>query len=173
MNRCWLWAVGLTTWGVVGCNNAEQEVVGPGAPVPSAVSKPLDRLAPGELGQGKLNAFGFIAPRQMKLERRFPDAAHFVGQVRPEAVANYVRERVLAAQVEVGAARTVFPKVAIKGGAKGHVYRFEVVADGPVTRLVIKDITPPPTPQGLSEEERWKRAGMTPSGELLNPKKLQ
>ncbi len=172
MMRPWLLPLGLSVLAASGCQE-EQEVVGPGAPIGSAVSKPLDRLAPGELGQGKHSAFGFTAPRQMRLERRFPDAAHFSGQLRPEAVANYVRERVLVQHVEVGAARTVFPKVAIKGGKKDRVYRIEVVAHGPVTRLVIKDITPPPTPQGLSEEERWKRAGMTPSGEMLNPKKLQ
>ncbi|MEZ4224150.1 MAG: hypothetical protein R3B13_24590 [Polyangiaceae bacterium] len=172
MTRVILPLTALAASGFLACQG-EPEVVGPGAPSASAVSKPLDRLAPGELAQGKASAFGFVAPRQMRLERRYPDAAHFVGQLRPEAVANYVRERVAVQHVEVGAARTVFPKAAIKGGAADRFYRLEVVADGPVTRLLIKDITPPPTAQGLSEAERWKRAGMTPSGELLNPKQMQ
>ncbi len=157
--------------GLGGCEG-EPEIVGPGAPLPSA-PRPLDRLAPGELSQGKAEAFGFIAPREMRLERRYPDAAHFTGNLRPEAVANYVRERVLVAHVEVGAARTLFPKVTIKGGTPGRVHRIEVVGDGPVTRLVIHDVTPPPTTQGLSEADRWKRAGMTPDGKLLNPKQVQ
>ena len=135
--------------------------------------KPLDRLAPGELAGGTVNVFGFVAPRRMRLERKYPDAAHLTGAVSPEAVANYVRKQVAVQHVEVGAARTVFPKAAIRGGKPGRVYRIEVVAAGPRTRLLIKDITPPPTTQGISEAERWKRAGMSPDGKLLNRKKLK
>lgn len=155
-----------------GCQS-EPDVVGP-SPAPSAtLARPLDRLGPGELAVGKAEAFGFVAPREMRLERRYPDTAHFVGNVRPESVSNYVRERVLVAQVEVGPARTIFPKVTIKGGAPERVYRIDVVGDGPLTRLVIRDITPPPTTEGLSEQERWKRAGFGPDGTPLNPKQLQ
>lgn len=120
-----------------------------------------------------MKVFGFVAPAQLRLERRYPDAAHFVGQARPEAVANYVRERVAVERVEMGAARTVFPRVAIKGGPAGHVFRIEVVNDTPNTRLVIRDITPPPTAPGLSEEERWKKAGFGPNGAQLDRDKAQ
>ena len=98
---------------------------------------------------------------------------HAIGAVSPEAVSNFVRERVEVSHVEIGAARTVFPNVRIKAGDAAKSYRIDVVADGPTTRLIVRDITPPPTPEGLSEEERWRRAGMTPDGKLLNPKQLQ
>jgi hypothetical protein len=143
-----------------------------GAPSASA-RKPLDRLAPGELMPGTAEAFGFIAPKQLRLERRFPGEAHFVGQASAEAVANYVRERVSVERVEVGVARTVFPKVIIKGGDPNKHYRIEVVRDGPLSRIMIRDITVPAAPEGLSEEERWTRAGMRPDGKPLDPKKLQ
>ncbi len=156
---------------LLGCNSTEE----PSAPAPAASKgqKPPDRLAPGELAPGKVEVFGFVAPRQMRLERRYPDAAHFVGQARPEAVANYVRERVAVERVEMGAARTVFPRAAIKGGPQGHVFRIEVVTDTPNTRLVIRDITPPPTTPGLTEAERWKKAGLRPDGTQIDRDKAQ
>jgi len=139
----------------------------------SAVPRSPDRLKEGELEQGTEEAFGFYGPRKMKLDRKYPDAAHFVGPVGAESVANYVRQRVEAERVEIGAARTVFPKVRIKGGPAGHVFRIEVSSSGPVSKLLIRDVTPPPTVPGLSEEERWKRAGLKPNGQPLDPKKLE
>ena len=38
---------------------------------------------------------------------------------------------------------------------------------------VIKDVTPPPVEQGLSEEERWRRHGLTKDGQVLDPTKLE
>ena len=155
-----------------GCGKAEQKSA---APAPSASVRPKtpDRLAPGELAPGTVEVWGFAAPKELTLERRFPDAAHFVGQVGPEQLANYVRARVEAERVEIGAARTVFPSVRIKGGPPDKTFRIEVLSDRTGTRLVIKDITPPPVVEGLSEEERWRRAGLTPKGEPLDPNKLQ
>lgn len=158
---------------LLGCSTEGAKPLGGTAPSQSSKQKPLDRLAPGELVPGSAEAFGFVAPRQLRLERRFPDAAHFAGQASAEAVANYVRERVSVERVEVGVARTVFPKVIIKGGDQNKFYRIEVVRDGPMTRVVIRDITVPAAPEGLSEEERWKRAGLRPDGKPLDPKKLQ
>ncbi len=158
---------------VVGCTTTGPKPEPGAAASASAHKKPLDRLAPGELVPGTAAAFGFVAPRQLRLERKYPDAAHFVGQASAEAVANYVRERVAVERVEVGVARTVFPKVVIKGGDPNKIYRIEVVRDDPMTRVMIRDITVPPITQGLSDEERWKRAGRRPDGKLLDPKKLQ
>ena len=143
------------------------------APVPSRSAKPADRLGPGELAPGTVEVWGFRAPKQMRLDRRFPDAAHFVGAVPAEALANYVRERVEVERVEIGAARTVFPKVRVKGGNPDRVYQFDIVKDGTSSKLVLRDITPPPVEPGLSDEERWRRAGMTPDGKQIDPKKLQ
>lgn len=165
-------AAALAALPLLGCES-KPDVVGPGEAPPAASGKPLDRLEPGELASGKVKVFGFVAPESMRLERKFPDAAHLVGQVKPEAVANYVRKQVQVEHVEIGAARTVFPKVTINGGDPARVYRIEVAADGPDTRLVLLDVTPPPTVQGLSEEERWKRAGFGPDGTQLQRDKVQ
>ena len=167
-------AVLLASLALAGCDS-EDAVVGPGhAPgADSAGRKPIDRLAPGELAPGRAEAFGFLLPRDLSVEARFHDAVHASGPVKPEALANYVRARVDVAHVEIGAARTVFPRARIKAGNAQRLYRFEVLADGGRSKLVVKDVTPPPTVQGISEEERWRRAGMKPNGELIDPQKQQ
>jgi hypothetical protein len=157
-----------------GCRSGDTGA-SPGAAAGSArrSPRPVDRLTPGELAEGKVDAFGLTLPREMTLERRFPDAVHAVGPIPAESVANYVRQRVEVAHVELGAARTVFPKARIKGSKPDRQYRIEVVAGGAQTRLLVKDITPPPSTHGLSEAERWRRAGLSPDGKPLDPKRLQ
>src|SRR5258708_2301611 len=71
---------------------------------------PLDRLAPDELAAGSASAFGFPIPARMVVDRFFPDAVHASGQVTPEALLEYVRERVLVEHIEVGGRHDVFPK---------------------------------------------------------------
>lgn len=109
----------------------------------------------------------------MSVDRRYPDAAHISGSATPESVSNYVRKRVVVSRVEIGAARTVFPAAHIKGGNPNKVYRIEVIAAPGRTKLVIRDITKPQMTRGLSEAERWRRAGLTPDGKPLDPKHMQ
>lgn len=163
-------ALGLSVGPLAGCESKQRIEFGPSA---SSSAKPLDRLAPGELSPGVAEVWGFVAPREMRLDQQFQAEAFFVGAVAAEAVANYVRERVEADRVEIGAARTVFPAARIKAGKPDRVYRFEVLKDGTGARLIIKDITPPPIEPGLSDEERWRKAGLTPDGKPLDPKKVE
>lgn len=140
---------------------------------PSA--KPLDRLAPGELNQGPGQVFGFAVPVQMHVNGAFLDVAYIAGNVTPEALANYVRERCDADHVEIGAVSTVFSHVHIKGGAPDHVYDFEVKPGrGVLTELVISDVTPrPKAPPGFSNEDRWRQAGYGPDGKPLDVNQLK
>jgi hypothetical protein len=136
--------------------------------------QPLDRLAPGELAPGKGDAFGLVLPRRLRVDGKFAREVHASGRVAPEDLANYIRKRVTVKHVELGTARTVFPQARINTGNPGHVYRIEVVAGrAGTTRLVVRDITRPAAPQGLSEEERWRRAGLGPDGRPLDLEKLQ
>lgn len=141
--------------------------------VKAAVKKPVDRLAPGELAPGEGEVFGIPVPKGMRIVGKFKRSALLVGEVRADAVANYVRDYVETRHVEIGAARTVFPAVRVKGGAPDRAYRIEVVPNRLETRLSIRDITPPPKVQGLTDAERWRRAGFTPDGKPLDPKKLE
>ncbi len=109
----------------------------------------------------------------MQVEHRYQEVAHLIGTVKPDALANYVRDRVVVSHVEIGAARTIFPNARIKGGAPDRVYELDVIPEPNQTRLVIRDTTPLKVIPGLSDAERWKQAGLTPEGRPLNPKQFE
>jgi hypothetical protein len=141
---------------------------------PSASAAPdpklVDRLAPGELEPGKSQVFGFEVPRNMDVKGAFLEVAYLEGPVTPEALANYVRERVEVDRVEIGAASTLFPRAHIKRGAPERIYDLVVApGSGPLTELTIRDVTPPrPSPPGMTDAERWRQAGRKPDGTPLD-----
>jgi hypothetical protein len=144
----------------------------PPAPAPAPVlSTALDRLLPGELAEGTDHAMGLVVPRDMHFERVFDDSALARGRVGADALANYVRKRVDAATVEIGAARTLFPRAHVKGQPEGKTVRIEVIREVDSTVLYLRDLTPPVIPPGLTEEERWRKEGVVP-GKPFNPKAL-
>jgi hypothetical protein len=157
---------------LLGCRKQED----PGAPRPLASATtsaappvPPDHLLPGELGEGKEIAFGLVLPRGFTVERRFADAIHASGSSTVEHVAAYVRRRVVASTVEVGPARTIFASAQ----TATHVpVTIEITDRSGQVELVVRDLTPPPIPQGLSDEERWKRAGLRPDGTPIDPSKV-
>ncbi|MBN1609795.1 MAG: hypothetical protein JW940_24395 [Polyangiaceae bacterium] len=134
---------------------------------------PVDRLAPGELGASSRMVFGFAVPLGMKLQSQSAREVHMSGTASLEALARYVRDRVQVSQVEFTGSRFVFNDVRIKGGDPGRKYLFELVRRHRRSLLVIRDRTPPPAVKGISEEERWRRAGLTPDGQQLDPLKLE
>jgi len=142
----------------------------PSAPASAAPDpKLVDRLAPGELEPGQSQVFGFEVPRNMDVKGAFLEVAYLEGRVTPEALANYVRERVEVDRVEIGAASTVFPRARIKRGAPERMYDLVVTAGDAITQLVIRDVTPPPpNPPGMTNEERWRQAGRKPDGTPLD-----
>lgn len=141
----------------------------------SASAAPVDRLAPDELAPGKSHVFGFEVPRDMTVRGAFDDIAYLEGDVAPEAVANYVRDRVEVERVEIGAARTVFPQARIKGGPPDRYYQFDVIASSPrYTNLSIRDVTPrPPNPPGMTEADRWRQAGRGPDGKPIRDEEMR
>ena len=146
---------------------------GSAATANSAPRKPVDRLAPDELAAGNAEVWGFTVPREMQVEHRYKEVTHLIGPVKPDALANYVRERVLVSHVEIGAARTIFPDARIKAGAADRVYQLEVIPEPGITRLIIRDTTKPKVVPGLSDAERWRQAGLTPQGRPLDPKAFE
>lgn len=163
------------TLGVAGCNTEPEKTP---RPKPSAArsAKPLDRLGPGELAPGKRQVFGLEVPAGMTIRGQFQEVAYVHGNVGPEALANYIRERVVVDHVEIGAARTVFPRARIKKGAPDRFFRIEVIAGNRSTELVVQDVTPRPPPVGqenLSNEERWRRAGRRPDGKPFDITELK
>jgi hypothetical protein len=131
-----------------------------------------DRLPPGELLEGPDRVFGFAIPRGMKLEAQFSGRADIVGTPSQQLVTDYVRQRVLVHHVQVEGTRYIFPQVRIRG-AGTEIYRFEVRSDGGRTRIGIQHLVDREVPQELTDEERWKRAGMRPNGSLIDPQNLE
>lgn len=143
------------------------------APSSSVAPLPADRLAPGELPEGPEKAFGLAIPRTFSVARRFDDSVFASGVASPEMLANYVRRRIEADTVEVGPTRTIFVRARVKGaGAKSALLRIEVGEGGLGTELVVRNVTPAPIVPDLSEEERWKREGLTPQGKVLDPTRV-
>jgi hypothetical protein len=140
---------------------------------PRDAGHPADRLAPGELGASSRLVFGFNVPLGMKVESQSPREVHLSGMVGLEALARYVKDRVEVTHVEVTGSRFVFNDARIKQGDPERKYLFDLVRRHRRTVLVIRDRTPPPALDGLSEEERWRRAGLTPDGKQIDPLKLE
>jgi hypothetical protein len=133
----------------------------------------VDRLAPDELAAGNAVVWGFAVPRDMQVEHQYVQEASLIGPVKSDALANYVRDRVVVSHVEIGAGRTIFPNAHIKAGAADHVYELDVIPQPGATRLVIRDVTPLKVVPGLTDAERWKQAGLTPQGRPLDPKAFE
>jgi hypothetical protein len=163
-------ALSASVW--LGCNFKGDTAPSPSA---SALPKTPDRLAPDELEEGQTHLFGLKLPASMRVEARFLDSGHATGPIAPEKLANFVRKRVEVRHVELAASRTVFAKARIKGGDPSKHYRIEVIPKGRETKLFVELSNPPkpPAPQGISEAERWKRAGLTPDGKMINPQELE
>lgn len=156
---------------VVGCKRTTQpmsESKATGAPAPATP----DRLTPGRLLEGTKQALGLTVPKVMQIEAVFEDSAFIRGDVSLEDLTTYVTDRVEARHVEMLPNRTIFPSARVRGQEK-RTLRIEILRAQETTRLVLRDITAPAAAPGLSEEERWKRAGMTPSGQLIDPQNLQ
>ncbi len=124
----------------------------------------VDRLLPGELGQSKLLVFGFPIPQGMNVERRYADSVHLVGPISPTALTAYVRAHAATGPAELIGSRKVFSKIHIRGGDPSRLYNIEIDDSGAARRLIVTDVTPPPLEPGLSDEERWRRAGYNPDG---------
>ena len=132
----------------------------------SAAPVPVDHLLPGELAEGSENAYGLVLPRGFVVDQRFEDAIHASGHGSPEHVSAFVRRRLVVSTVEVGPARTIFASARSKTGVAITV---EITDRDNRVELVVRDLTPPPVVPGLSEEERWRRTGLRPNGQPLDP----
>lgn len=134
----------------------------------SIASIPLDRLAPGELAESPELAFGFPVPVGMSVERAFPDAIYLSGEVTVPGLVSYVRKHAQVTNAELEDSTIRFRSVRIPRNGLERQYAFEVVQQGRQVRLVIRDTTPTPLQPGLTEDERWKQAGLKPNGQPLS-----
>lgn len=144
----------------VACRRDEEKPLVKNAPPPVAT----DRLLPGEELPGRPRVFGIEVPEGMRVSARFAKLVQLQGQVQHEAVANYFKTKVVTDRVELSKDRAIFPAATIPGDEEKRVFRIEIVSDHGTTSVRMRDVTPPPVEQGLSEKERWERAGFNADG---------
>jgi hypothetical protein len=140
--------------------------------VASAPARPADHALRDEIAEGNEKAFGLPIPRQIQVIGRFDDVVFATGDVAPELVANYVRQRVIASHVETGPGKTVFTGVTLRADP-ARTLRVDVISRNGYTDLTVRDETRPPAREGLTEAERWKAQGLTPNGAPLDPTHLE
>lgn len=137
------------------------------APTPSDV--PVDKLLPGELPQGTATAYGLTLPRGFDVVRRFDDSVAAQGTATKQEVVSYLRRRLEAATVEETKSTVTMKGARVKGAPNGPFLRVTVTDGGGIIEIALHDLTPPPVDKTLTEEERWRRAGLKPNGEVLDP----
>lgn len=146
--------------GALGCHKEQPQ------PLESAPSTPVDRLAPQETLPDVERVFGIELPHGMRVTSNFGDLALVNGPTPVNRVAEHLRPQLVASHVELGANSAVFPKVRVKGDASRRLLRIEIRRRQHLTILRLRDVTPAPVTHGLSEAERWERAGRNPDGTL-------
>ena len=141
------------------------------APPPVAPQLPVDRTLPGELAEGTEKAFGLMLPRVMVVRGRFTDFIVGAATVSPDQVANYIRQRVAANQVETGPVKTVFSGAVVQG-QPDVLLTIEVLSHGGYTELQVHNLSLVKSAPGLSEDERWQQAGLKRDGTPIDPTHL-
>ena len=152
---------------LVGCNHPKSLNVA--ANDAGAVQVPLDRLLPGELAKSGLLVFGFPIPQGMHIRRRFPDSVHMKGTISLPDLAKYVESHVVAGPPELRGQGRIYKNSRIRGGDSSRIYAVEIDELRGESQLVISDVTPAPVTPGLSDEERWRRAGYNSDGTPVDP----
>jgi hypothetical protein len=158
----------------VACEKDEAPLVGTSAAAaPDAQPAPRDHLGPGELLEGPERAFDLPLPRGTKIDSVFPQQIMATCEAKAVDVANFLRSRVSMGAVTVGAASTMFTRVQIPARPGRELsIRVEPGPGGTGSRITVRDVTPPPVDPGMSEEERWRQAGMRGPGQVADPTHL-
>jgi hypothetical protein len=144
-------------------------------PEKQAPPKPPDRLAPGELPLGSDKALGLPLPVGSKVMSHFGGTVLVRCVYSADQLSTFVRLHVTGGTVTAGAAQTRFDNVSVPNDPS-HKLAIEIrthVVDGLPSEMVVRDVTPQPNDPNLSEEEKWRRAGLTPQGRPLDPKHMQ
>jgi hypothetical protein len=130
---------------------------------------PVDTTLPNEIAESEFAAFGLVMPRDLRLKKRSHESLVAVGSGMDfDAVSDYFRERLEGGEVTAAPMRTLFRGTTVKGQPDRHV-RVDVLKIFRGVKVIVYNHTPskPTYPLDVSEEERWRRVGLTPDGKVL------
>jgi hypothetical protein len=88
-----------------------------------------------------------------------------------EHLVDYVKARISVRHAEMFGSRLVFPRATILG--KSGQFTLTLLEGMREHVLLIEDNTTPSATLGLSEADRWKRVGLKPNGELIDPSGME
>jgi hypothetical protein len=160
--------LGFVAWlgaavGLVGCRREVPEA----SLVPAvATSAAPDRLQAQETLPGREKVFGLEVPSGMRVNSRFDDVVHLSGSRSVTDLVTYFSKHVSVAGVELLENGARFARARIHDDPKQRIVRIDISREGPRSRVTLSDVTPPPAIQGLSEAERWQRAGLNADGSI-------
>lgn len=168
-----LWLLWPLALGAGGCRR-EPTIVDINPPRPKAsvavsAEVPVDALLPGELPQGTMKAYGLVLPRAFTIQRRFDDSIAAQGLATRQEVVTYLRRRIEASSIEETKSSVIFKSARVKNVPNGPFLRVNVSDAGGIIEISLQDLTPAPVDTSLTEEERWRKAGLKPNGEVLDP----
>lgn len=127
---------------------------------------PVDSAAEGELSAGEVSAFGFVLPRGMRVTARMEDTVYARGQLGFEAAKRYLRDQLVDARAEETPHRLLLTEAKL-AHRPADTLRLSLSQTGNGVELVIRVRHRQAAEAGLSEAERWKRAGLTPDGQVI------
>src|SRR5690606_21187306 len=94
------------------------------------------------------------------------------GAVNFDDLTAYVKDRVTVRHAEMFGSRIVFPNATIKG-VKDKVFDLTLREHRGQSILEIEDRTRPPASPGLTEKERWEKAGFKVTNGSIDPIELE
>lgn len=142
---------------------------------PPDETKPPDHLAHDEVVEGKERAFGLPLPRMSQVKARFPKTVHVESPLTPEELVNFVRARVKDGKITPGTSGTKLGDVTPLADPQKRLTIDVRPLRGSDSKseMLVEDTTPLPVEPGLSDDQRWQKAGFLPTGHVADPTHLQ
>ncbi len=143
------------------------------APEPQAsTAAPLDHLAPDELVEGDRSAFQLRLPRDLKVDGAFADVVFASGPVAVHPLVKYFRARLTDGSLREGDDAATFEHVHVPGKSTDD-YTLRITAFPGYARVEFRNVTPKAQPNLPDDTARWRQAGLTPQGRVLDPKHVE
>ncbi|MGH7439736.1 MAG: hypothetical protein ACRENE_28940, partial [Polyangiaceae bacterium] len=158
-----------------GCKNPAMEDPAPApvaGPAPPASAVPADHLAPDELVEGERTAFQLRLPRDLKVDGAFSDVVFASGFVAVHPLVKYFRARLADGSLREGEDAATFDHVHVPGKSTDD-YTLRITRFGSSTRVEFRDVTSREPPNLPDDAARWRQAGLTPKGRVLDPKRFE